>query len=70
MNLLKVLLASLAIGLSLPFLIKGLDYTVARLTMSLSYLILAGYCYKYIIKLRPKKKGVFQVTRPYLAKEG
>jgi len=50
MNLLKVLFMGWLLGASLSYFKNaGIDYQLKCLLMSLSYLILAGYCYKYIV---------------------
>ena len=59
MNLLKVLIISWSVGASLSYF-KGADieYQAKCLLMSLTYLILAGFCYIYLLKELTLKKGI------------
>lgn len=59
MNLLKVLFISWSIGASLSYLNNiDISYQAKCLTMSVSYLLLALFCYQYIMK-ELKLKRVF-----------
>tara|TARA_R100000951_G_scaffold116339_2_gene127717 strand:- start:425 stop:874 length:450 start_codon:yes stop_codon:yes gene_type:complete len=50
MGLFKALSASILLGVFLPFFyFDFLGYAGQRISMSLSYMLLAGYCYKYIV---------------------